>query len=417
MFFLAIRHLLSRKKQSLLTLMGIILGAAAYIAISAMMLGFQVFIIDQLVNNDSHIRIKAREEMLTETSLNSAFFNLEKEVIHWIKPPSGRKDNAYILSPSEWLTRLEADERVSAASPQLVVNGIANYGNLSIGISIVGSEPEKQRGVSNIESAMVAGKFSDIGNGGNRIAVGDEFLKKIGATKGESIFLTVGKSSPQPFRIVSVFHLGVKGLDESRIFASLRDVQQLNQTPSRISDIAIRLKNINLAGDLALTYNLIGQEKVQSWDQANEGIMSVFTTQDIVRNAMTISILIVAGFGIYNILSLAVTHKRREIAILRSMGFEPRDITNLFLIQGLILGLVGGMIGLVFGYATSVAMSMIEVSADRGLGGSHMMVSFDFMIYVRALLLALGASAFASFFPARSAGKMEPIDIIRGENS
>jgi lipoprotein-releasing system permease protein len=416
MFFLAIRHLLSRKKQTSLTLLGIILGTAAYIAISGMMLGFQTFIIDQLVNNDSHIRIKAREETLTERSLDTEFFGTET-LVHWIKAPSGRKDNAYILAPSEWLTRLEADERVSAASPQLVTQGIATYGKVSIGVSLVGSEPEKQKGVSSIESSMISGNFSDIGNTGNRIAVGDEFLKRIGATKGENIFLTVGKGLPKQFRIVSVFHLGVKALDESRIFASLRDVQQLNQTPSRISDIAIRLKDVNLAEEIASTYNMIGQEKVQSWNQSNEGIMSVFTTQDIVRNSMTISILIVAGFGIYNILSLAVTHKRREIAILRSMGFEPWDITKLFLVQGAILGLIGGLIGVLVGFLVSIGMSRIEVSADRGLGGNHMMVSFQYMIYVKAITLALLSSCFASYFPARSAGKMEPIDIIRGENA
>ena len=138
MFFLAIRHLLSRKKQTSLTLLGIILGTAAYIAISAMMLGFQIFIIDQLVNNDSHIRIKAREEILTENSLDSAFFD-GGTLIHWIKAPSGRKDNAYILAPGNWLARVASDERVSGFSPQLVVQGIATYGKISQGISLVGS--------------------------------------------------------------------------------------------------------------------------------------------------------------------------------------------------------------------------------------------------------------------------------------
>lgn len=416
MFFLALRHLISRKKQTILTLMGIILGTAAYITISAMMLGFQYFIIDQLVNNDSHIRIKAREETLTAENLKSSLFE-DHVLVHWIKPPSGRKDNSSILAPQMWLDRIAMDERVSAASPQLVVQGIATYGKLSFGISIVGSDPERQIHVSNIESVMVNGKFSDIGVSGHRIAVGDEFLKKIGASLGETILITVGKGQPQPFRIVSVFHLGVKAMDESRIFTTLKDAQQLNQTPSRVSDIAIRLKDVNRSTEVAESLRPYGQERVQTWDQANEGIMSVFTTQDIVRNAMTISILIVAGFGIYNILSLAVTHKRREIAILRSMGFEPSDITNLFLIQGIILGIIGGLIGLLLGLLSSYLMTTIEISADRGLGGSHMMVSFELMIYVKAFFLALGSAVFASFFPARSAGRLEPIDIIRGENS
>lgn len=417
MFFLAIRHLLSRKRQTSLTLLGIILGAAAYIAISGMMLGFQSFIVDQLVNNDSHIRINAREELLTETSLNTAFFGPDLPLVHWIKPPSGRKDNAYILAPAAWLDRLEKDPNVQAASPQLIVQAIANYAKVTLGVRLIGSEPDKQRQVTNIENYLLKGKFSDIGTSGNRIAVGKDFLDKIGAAQGESIFLSVGKGNPQSFKIVAVFQLGVKALDEGVIYGALTDVQKLNQTPSRISDIAIRLTDVEKARNLASTLNLMGQEKVQSWDQSNEGIMSVFTTQDIVRNSMTISILVVAGFGIYNILSLAVSHKRREIAILRSMGFEPRDISILFLTQGIILGLIGGVIGCALGWIATYGVSQIQVSTARGLGGSHMMVSFSYLIYLKSFLLALASSSLASYFPARSAGLLEPIDIIRSENS
>ena len=416
MFFLALRHLLSKKKQTSLTLLGIILGTAAYISISGMMLGFQTFIVDQLVNNDSHIRINAREELLTKDILNTSLFD-KGTLVNWVKPPTGRKDSPYILAPSTWLDRLAKDERVTAASPQLIVQGIANYAKTTTGVSIVGSDVEKQKGVSNIEHYMLSGKFSDIGTGGNRIAVGEGLLNKMGASKGETIFLSVGKGLPEPFRIVSVFNLGVKAFDEGRIFAALNDVQKLNNTPSRISDIAIRLTDVTQAASVASTYNLISQEKVLSWDQSNEGIMSVFVTQDIIRNVMTLSILVVAGFGIYNILSLAVTHKRREIAILRSMGFEPMDIIKLFLIQGITLGFVGGLIGLLIGFSASYIMSNIEVSADRGLGGNRMIISFDYLIYLRGFVLAVLSSSFASFFPARSAGSLEPIEIIRGENS
>ncbi len=416
MLFLALRQLLSKKNQTILTLMGIILGTAAYVAISGMMLGFQNFIIDQLVNNDSHVRIKAREEVLSAQTLNEAFFD-DSTLIHWVRPPSGKKDNSYILAPLSWIERLESDPDVFAVSAQMVAQGIATIGGNAQGVRIIGSIPEKQRRVSNIESYMLNGKFTDIGNSGNRIIVGADFAKNIGVAMNETILLTVGKGEAQPFKIVGLFQLGVKTLDESTLFASLSDVQNLNQTPSRITDIAIRLFDVSKASELSLNWNLLGQEKVQSWDQANEGIMSVFKTQDITRNAMTISILIVAGFGIYNILSLAVTHRRREIAILRSIGFEPQDIVKLFFIQGLILGLIGGVLGALVGYAATYGMSQIEVSGNRSLGGSRMMVSYDFWIYVKAFSLAVFCSCFAGYLPSRSAGKLEPIDIIRGEDA
>lgn len=416
MYFLAIRQLLSRKRQTILTLLGILLGTAAYIAISGMMLGFQNFIIDQLINNDSHIRISAREMFLTETNLNDAFFD-SNTLVHWIKPPSGRKDNPYILAPQTWLDRTEKNPAVLATSPQIVAQAIASYGKVTVAVRLIGSEPEKQIRVSNIEKYTLKGHFSQIGTTGNRIFVGLDLLNKLGAAEGETLFLSVGKGIPQPFRIVGIFRLGVKALDETTIFGSLSDVQNLNQTPSRVSDIAIRLTDVNLAASLASTWNAFGTDKVQSWDQANEGIMSVFTTQDIVRNSMTISILIVAGFGIYNILSLAVNNKKREIAILRSMGFEPNDITHLFLTQGLLLGILGGLVGCILGLILSYFISTIEVSANRGLGTGKMMVSFDILIYVRAFFLALISASFASFWPARAGGKLEPIDIIRSENA
>jgi lipoprotein-releasing system permease protein len=177
------------------------------------------------------------------------------------------------------------------------------------------------------------------------------------------------------------------------------------------------LINVERASDLANAWGSISKDKVQSWDQANEGTMSVFKTQDIVRNSMTISILVVAAFGIYNILSIAVNQRKKEIAILRSMGFEPGDITNLFFIQGVILGTIGGLIGILLGFLISKYMSTIEVSSQRFLGGGKMMVSFNYLIYIKAFFLAFFSATIASILPARAAGKLEPIDIIRTEGS
>lgn len=415
MFFLALRHLFSQKRQSVLTLIGIVLGTAAYVAISGMMLGFQTFIVDQLVNNDSHVRISAREELILEHSLDKEFFG-EKILVNWLSPPAGRRDNAYILYPKSWTDRLDSLPEVAAYSPQLVVQGLVNRAKVSTAARIIGCDPVRQSQVTNIEKYMVQGKFSDIAIGGNRIVVGEGLLQKLGARVPETILLSAGSGEILPFRVVGSFRLGVKSLDDSTIFGVLSDIQKLNRTPSRVSDIAIRLHEVDRAGELASLWNLLGQEKVQSWDQANQGIMSVFTTQDIVRNSMTISILIVAGFGIYNILSMAINHKKREIAILRSIGYEGKDIVQLFMTQGILLGTVGGIIGALMGYIVCEIMARIPI-ADRGLGGNFMIIAFFPSIYIKGFFLAFFSCTVASYFPARKAGKMTPIEIIRSENS
>jgi lipoprotein-releasing system permease protein len=99
---------------------------------------------------------------------------------------------------------------------------------------------------------------------------------------------------------------------------------------------------------------------------------------------MTIAILVVAGFGIYNILSILVNQKKRDIAILRSMGFTPNDIVKLFFNQGLLLGLVGGIIGLFLGNIICHIMAQIEVVPGRMSGpGNKMIISLqDVLLYV-----------------------------------
>ena len=416
LFFLSVRHLTSRRKQTIFTLLGILVGTAAYCAISGMMLGFQTFIIDQLVNNDAHVRITAGEKFTNEKELQQIFFG-EKAAVNWLVPPSGRRDNAFIENAQSWFRRLSSDPEVSAFSPQLQVQVIATRNRISSSSRLIGSDPEKQLQVTNIEKYMLKGHFTDIGNSGNRVVAGEGLMKKLGARVGESISLSGGKGYSSPFKIVGIFRLGIKTLDDTTLFGSLADAQKLNKTPSQISDIAVRLIEVEKAAETALTWRLISDEKVQSWDQANEGIMSVFKTQDIVRYAMIVSILVVAGFGIYNILSMAVNNKKREIAILRSVGFLPKDITWLFLYQGMMLGVIGGLLGVILGYGICKFMATIEVSPDRGLGGNTMLIVFFPSIYWKAFFLAFFSSVVASFVPARSAGKMSPIEIIRTESS
>jgi len=191
----------------------------------------------------------------------------------------------------------------------------------------------------------------------------------------------------------------------------------VNKTPSQISNIAIRLTDVTQASTLADNWNSLGQDKVQSWDQVHDGILSVFSMQDTMRFCIIAAILVVAGFGIYNILSMAVHHKRREIAILRSIGYEPHDIVNLFFLQGVILGAVGGAVGLGVGYLLSLYLETIRMAGGSGhaLGKGTMMISYDPNIYFWAWVLAFIAASFASILPARAAGKMTPIDIIRSE--
>lgn len=408
MFFLAFKHLTARKKQSLLTLMGVALGTTAFITFSAIMTGFQNFIIDQLVNNDAHVKISAQDAMVTDEALAPILFP-EKKHVFWLSSTSGRLTPTRIEYPIGWYTRLAKDPRVYSYAPQLGAMAIFTKGGVTLSGKLQGVDPEQQARVTNIENYMTQGEFNSLKNAGGKAIVGDGLLKKLGARLGDTIMVTVGLMSPAPVKISGVFKIGITTLDDSFIFAHLRDVQSITQRPSEITDIAIRLTDVELAQDFAKDYSLLTQDKVQSWDQNNANILSVFSLQNFIRSFITIAIMVVASFGIYNIISILVNQKRKDIGILKSMGYNRFDIQELFLIQGLVLGLTGGVVGLTLGFFMSLYLSTLKIGGMM----DKMVVNFSPKIYLIGFLMATISAIVSSYLPARAAGKLRPIDIVR----
>jgi lipoprotein-releasing system permease protein len=407
MFYLALQHLISRPRQSILTLMGVGLGTAAFVTFTAVMTGFQDYIIEQLVNNDAHVKIQAQDEVIGEKEM--AFHLYPEKVIFWQNRVNSQQNQTKINYPLGWFERLKNDPYVQAYSPQLLTQVIFSKGGVSVGGRMTGVIAETQTKVTNIEKYMVTGSFKSISNPGQRIIIGKGLSEKMGVRVGETLNITTGGAVPIPFKVSGIFDVGVKSIDEGMVFAHLNDVQQAASRPSEITDIVIRLHDVDYAHEFTNYYSTFTKDKVLSWDQANAGILSVFSFQNFIRNFITISILIVASFGIYNILNILVNQKRKDIGILRSMGFDRHDISKLFLIQGIILGLIGGACGIFLGYFMGLALSQFQI------GGmvNKVMVSQSPQIYVGGFFMALGASTISSFLPARAASLLRPIDIVR----
>ncbi len=408
MYFLAFRHLISRKRQTILTLLGVALGTGAFVTFSAIMLGFQTFIIDQLVNNDAHVRIQAQDKLLTPNELSDLIF-ADSVLTKWLNTPNSRQGSTKILYPLGWFERLKSDPRVFAYAPQLTTQVIFSRGGTTQGGRLTGVLALQQLKVTNVEKYMVSGKFQSLSSAGQRIVVGEGLMQKIGAQMGDTVMVSTGLGQPTPFKITGVFKFGIHTVDEGSAFAHLNDAQQASYRPSEITDIAIRLNNVDEARNVADTYNTLTQDKVLSWDQSNASILSVFSLQDFIRRFITISIMVVASFGIYNILNILVTQKRKDIGILRSMGFDSSEVVRLFLIQGLVLGFTGGVLGLGFGYLMSLIISFFPAGGMM----DTMIISQDPTIYLSGFAMAMGASIISSVLPARAAGKLKPIDIIR----
>ncbi|KPK52200.1 MAG: hypothetical protein AMS22_09605 [Thiotrichales bacterium SG8_50] len=410
MLFLAVRHLLSRKKQTLLILLGISLGTTMYVVISGMQLGMREFTLDRLLQNIAHIRISARDRAIDSAEMTDRFFG-PSAAVRWIVPPSGKREEAHIVYPQGWFDRLREDPEVVAYAPGLSLNVIISRRQSKYPGNLSGIEPEKTMRVSAMEKYMTYGSLRDLTGGGNKLIVGEGVLERLGVRIGDSIRVSTGLDEARPFKIVGTWKLGVKQVDEVLMLASLRDVQALNRTPGRINEINVKLVDLDNAQQIADQWELVARDNVESWSETNANFLQIFAIQDIVRYAVTAAILIVAGFGIYNVLSIMVTQKRHEIAILQSIGYPPRKILVLFMEQGLMLGAAGAAIGLPLGFALCRYIGSIEVNFT-GVG-STLLMSYAPSIYFVGFLLAFVSALLASYLPAHAASKLTPIDIIR----
>lgn len=413
MTFLALRQLFSRKRQTLLILLGISFGTMIYVLIAGVQLGFRKYIMDELLNNTSHIIIQGQENIIDKNSLKSRFFENE-ELISWISPPAGKREESKLENYLGWSERLSNHPDVLAYSPRLSVQAISSFKDARGSLNLTGIIPSSYTKVTQLKNYMKEGDFGDLSGASSKIILGSGVLKNLGAKVNDTIYLSTGVDEARPYKVVGKIHFGNPAADDSVAFAHIKDVQRINKTPGRISEILVSLYDIEKSQSLATQWNLYSKDKVESWQEANASFMSMIKIQDIVRMIITLSILLVAGFGIYNVLSIMISQKKKEIAILRSIGYGPEKILQLFLTQGLVLGILGGTFGLILGFILNLYFGSIDLGIEIGQG-SHLIISYSPSIYITAFSAACAASFIASYFPARSASRLTPIEIIRSE--
>ena len=412
MFFLSWKQLLARKKQTLLILLGISFGTLLFISISAVQLGMRRYIAEQLLNNTAHILISGAERKVMAKDVTEALYG-SNQFVRWISLPSGLREEVRLANYGGWYEHLRQDPRVLDFSPRINVHAVMTSGKFNSAVNLVGTIPERTVHITSIEKYMQAGNFLDL-RGSNNIVIGSGTADDLGVKLDQYIRLNTGKGTIRSFKIVGIFHFGNEQVDRTLAFANLPDVQILNKSPGRVTEIAVSLYDIEQAPAVADEWALLTSDKVKDWQEANQSFMEMIKVQDFTRYFITTAILVVASFGIYNVLSIMINQKKKEIAILRALGYGPKRILQLILYQGIVLGIAGGLLGLLLGFLLSLYVESIEFNIEIG-GGHNLWINYDVDTYVIAFFSAIFSSILASYIPARAASKMTPMEIIRSE--
>jgi lipoprotein-releasing system permease protein len=406
--------LLARWRQTLVAAIGVTFSITMFITLLSFMSGLNDLLDGLILNRTAHIKlfneIKATKDQPIDLSDK---FKSSYHFIHSIKPSNARQE---IYNNGAILKALHSDKRVKGIAPKIIAQVFYNVGAIDITGVINGIDVEAENKLFFFNDYVTAGNYIDLLNVPNSIILGKGAAEKMLANIGDVIQITTPKGDRIQLKVVGFFQSGLVELDKVQSYCSLATTQKLlGKSSNYITDIQIKLNDMTTAPVLAKEYaNTFGidAEDIQT---ANSQFETGSSIRTLISYAVGITLLIVAGFGIYNILNMMIYEKMDSIAILKATGFSGKDVNTIFVVIALSIGFFGGLVGLLFGFGLSSVIDQIPFNTASLPTIKTYPINYNPKFYTIGITFSLITTYFAGLFPARKASKIDPVVIIRGK--
>jgi lipoprotein-releasing system permease protein len=408
-FSIALSHLRSRKRQTLVSLLGVVLGVAFFLAVSSLMRGSERDFIRRLIDTAPHITVSDEYRNSRVQPATLAFRDGAVSVRH-VKPKTERRG---LRQYQQKIALIDAIPGVRVA-PVLVGQVIFSFAGRDEGVTLSGIEPKRMKGVTTIEEDIIEGSLDAVEQDPNGIIIGAVLAQKLSIGMGDIVSVVAPQGNVRAMRIVGIFRTGREAYDTSQTFAYINRVQALLNRPNVANSFILKLNDAYRARDVAARIErMIGYKSV-SWQEASEDLQSTLMVRNIIMYSVVSAILLVASFGIYNVISTVVMEKTRDIAIMKSMGFHARDIRLTFLIEGILIGIGGSSLGMLFGTGLMRLAQSVTVKPPGSTEPIHLPIDWGIDQFLLAAAFAMISAMAAAYLPARKGGKVQPVDILRG---
>jgi len=405
--YIALRFATHRKRALLLSLIGVVFGVGIFICTQAQTQGFAQFFIDSTIGSNGALTLRSRFQPRYEGMVVAA-----KNA----KPTVNRNFFEGIHNVSEIMRVSRQFSNVVACSPVLRGNVSARSGFETTTVELFGIDPPSHLRTTDLAKQIISGKFDDFTNNTSAVILGYRLADLLNVGPGDSIQLLSPGGEYWRFMVAAIARSGVSAIDSTRVYAQTRVAQRLLQKPYQASMIIYKLRDLDRAPALANQFEDLFQHSAQSWQDREESTLQLFIMLRL-SAAITVSLMILlAGFGIFNVLTMSVLSKIREIAVLRSMGYRQIDISAIFLWQGALIATVGSLIGCFLGALLTWIVSKVPIQIRGLLYTNHFLVVWDWRHYFWATVLAGIAVFIASYVPAKRAALLQPVDTLRGSS-
>lgn len=410
---IAVHLLRARLKQSIVAAVGVMFGIAMFITLVSFMHGLNNMLDELMLNRTPHVRLynEIKPSDKQPISLSSEYKN-DVNFVSSVKP----KDRGKAIYNSKAIIHyLKQDDRIVDVAPKITTPVFFNSGTIEISGVVYGVDVAAEEKLFKLSDYVIEGKVSDLDQN-NSIIIGKGLADKMLLKKGDIIKITTAKGNLASMKVVGITQIGIADLDNTMSYTSLDTAQKLLGEPTNyITDIQVKLYDITTAPALANEFRAKFNVDAIDYQTSNSQFETGSTVRSIISYAVGIVLLIVAGFGIYNILNMMIFEKMDSIAILKATGFSGNDVKWIFILLSMVIGITGGLFGLLFGFIFTSIIDVIPFSTAALPTIKTYPIDYNIVYYFVGITFALCTTFIAGLFPALKAGKVDPVEIIRGK--
>jgi lipoprotein-releasing system permease protein len=411
--FIGLRYLRARRREGFISLitvisvLGVMIGVMTLNVVMAVMTGFEETLRDRLLGINAHVALVKSGDQLRDY----------EKLVEQVRQAKG----------------------VVAASPSIYGQVMLTSGPRVSGVVVRGIDPNRVNQVVDIERYIKEGSLQSlkqqqpVQTGGRTVflpgvIIGARLANQLGVFPGSPLQVVSPLGSPtaigvipkvRRFVVVGIFDSGMSEIDSTLIYMNLADAQKFFELGDAVTNIEIRVQDVYRAQDVAqdIQRRLGFPYLTEDWSRLWPNLFSALRLEKTVYFLVLLLMVLIGAFNIISTLIMVVMEKRKDIAILQSMGATREGIRRIFLIKGCVIGVVGTFLGVLLGLAISVLIQeyrFIELPKDVFL-----ISTVPVRIYLSNFALVACASLLvclvASIYPARQAAKLDPVEIIRYE--
>ncbi len=389
---------------SVMSILGIALGVAALIVVLSVMNGFQKELRARILGVASHVQITGIAGGLGDWKAVA--------------------------------TQAAQNEEVVAAAPYVMAQGLISNRQTVQGSIVRGILPAEEDKVADIGMHMKSGSLGELRPGRFGIVLGSELAQSIGARTGDKILVIAPQGQVTPagimprlkqFDVVGIFEVGMYEYDAGLALIHLEDARKLYRMEDKVSGVRLKLKDLFSAPRVAreLSYTLDDNAYVSDWTRSHANFFRAVQIEKRVMFIIVLLVVTVAAFNIVSTMVMAVTDKRADIAILRTLGAAPGAVMNIFMIQGGVIGVIGTLTGVFIGVVVGVNVESI-VSTIEGMFGVQFLAKDVYYIsdlpsdvHVQDVAIIASTSFLlnlaATVYPSWRAARINPAEALRYE--